>query len=27
MFNISRAASLQGLRSLGQLQKSPFADN
>ena len=26
MFNISRAASLQGLRSLGQLQKSPFAD-
>jgi len=26
MFNISRAASLQGLRPLGQLQKSPFAD-
>jgi len=26
MFNISRAASLQGLRSLGQLQKSPFAN-
>jgi len=26
MFNILRAASLQGLRSLGQLQKSPFAD-
>jgi hypothetical protein len=25
MFNISRAASLQGLQSLGQLQKSPFA--
>jgi hypothetical protein len=26
MFNISRAASLQGLRPLGQLQKTPFAD-
>jgi len=25
MFNNSRAASLQGLQSLGQLQKSPFA--